>query len=159
MKCRDHDHSYLPQKVLALGLEILKEKGLKITRQREALLKTAIRLGRPFTAEEICESVKKSGAGLAVDLVTVYRCLAKFVEAGVLTTCDFAPLGDHAVRYEVASLDGSHHHHIVCTVCHRVEPVDFCAIKGQEKILRDLGYTGVSHKLEFFGVCPGCAPR
>jgi Fur family ferric uptake transcriptional regulator len=95
-----------------------------------------------------------------MDLVTTYRCLAKFVEAGVLVTCDFGAVGDRTVRYELAPVALSHHHHhIICTACHRVDPVRSCSLGAQNKELQRLGYKGISHKLEFFGICAGCAKK
>lgn len=110
-----------------------------------------VRFETPFSTEELFKSVQKSG----LDLVTVYRSLATFSDLAIVHRVD---LGDGIVRYELASPDGSHHHHFVCKNCQKVEPLDFCEIQAQEKRLKALGYTGISHRLEFFGICPDCRP-
>jgi len=140
---------------MKLSIERLRASGLKLTRQRLALLHAAIGFSSPFTTDEL------RAASLAeMDLVTIYRCLAKFVEAEVLVTCDFGQLGDRTVRYEIAPEDLSHHHHhVICTSCHRVDPVRSCVLEGQDEDLRRLGYKGITHKLEFFGLCPACAKK
>lgn len=155
MHCRDHHLKTDSAGLLKAFLERLKDSGLKLTRQRQTLLESAIRLGMPFTADEL-----STASGHTVDLVTIYRCLAKFVEAGVLVTCDFGSVGDHLARYELAPLDlKHHHHHIICTSCRRVDAVESCKLQGQDKALAKLGYQAVTHKLEFFGICPQCARK
>ncbi len=155
MQCHDHQNRTDTQEILLLNLGRLKAAGLKLTRQREALLRAAMAFRTPFTTDQLREACD---AGM--DLVTTYRTLAKFVEAGLLVTCGFGRVGDRTVRYELAPVDHSHHHHhIICTFCQRVDPVRACVLEGQDKDLRRLGYRDVTHKLEFFGVCPGCAKR
>lgn len=130
-------------------MALLKTAGLKSTRPRLALLEAMSRFHAPFSTEDLHKSVQKSG----FDLVTVYRSLATFSELSIVHRVD---LGDGIVRYELASADGSHHHHFICKSCQKVEPLDSCEIQAQEKRLRDQGYTGLSHRLEFFGFCPDC---
>jgi len=116
----------------------------------EAILK----LGRPFTSEELYERVLKLAPKDSLDLATVYRSMAKFFEAGLVTTCHF---GDGILRYELRPMDGSHHHHIICKVCQQVEALDECLVQAYESSLKNKGYSNISHKLEFFGVCRSCA--
>lgn len=149
--CQDHHHGPSYEETL----DRLRKAGLKVTRPRQALLKAIAEFGRPFSAEDLFNASKKLLKKPNCDLVTVYRSLASFAEIDLVSRVD---LGDGVVRYELASFDGSHHHHIVCTQCRKVEPVSLCTIKGEEKIFSKMGYTGVSHRLEFFGVCPACSP-
>jgi Fur family ferric uptake transcriptional regulator len=67
-------------------------------------------------------------------------------------------LGDGVARYElVGSDDDGHHHHLVCRQCAEVVEIDDCFPQDlEEEIARHNGYTGVTHRLEFFGVCPRC---
>jgi Fur family ferric uptake transcriptional regulator len=110
---------------------------------------------RPFSAGEIFQDLCKKHRNENFDQVTVYRSLAAFQELGILGLCEF---GDGTLRYEYRSIDGhSHHHHIICNECKRVEPIDFCVISGQEQLIEKLGFSNISHKLEFFGVCKKCA--
>lgn len=147
-----HDHHHGP--TFEQALERLKEAGLKITRPRQALLKAIAQFNAPFSAEDLFNASKKVLKKPNCDLVTVYRSLAAFEDIDLVSRVE---LGDGVVRYEMASFDGTHHHHIVCTQCRKVEPVKDCAIRGEEKILSKMGYTRVSHRLEFFGLCPECS--
>jgi Fur family ferric uptake transcriptional regulator len=158
-----HGHSHDRDEALTKALERLKASGLKITQPRQSLIKAIVAMNGPFTAEELSKESKKSlkssgasGKKTTPDLVTVYRSLTSFSEIGLLSKVEF---GDGVIRYELADEGAHHHHHIVCTVCKKVEPVNFCVIQGQEQILSQMGYSNLSHRLEFFGTCPSCHPR
>jgi Fur family ferric uptake transcriptional regulator len=136
-------------------LQKIKDSGLRITQARKFLLKMILVANRPFSAGEIFQDLCKKHRNENFDQVTVYRSLAAFQELGILGLCEF---GDGTLRYEYRSIDGhSHHHHIICNECKRVEPIDFCVVSGQEQLIAKLGFSNVSHKLEFFGVCKKCA--
>jgi Fe2+ or Zn2+ uptake regulation protein len=96
----------------------------------------------------------------SIDLVTVYRTLTTLTELGVLNRVD---LDDGVVRYELTDPKGQHHHHFVCRSCQKIESLDACAstgpIQSQERRLAKKGYTFLSHRLEFFGLCPKCSNR
>ncbi len=132
-------------------LEKLRQKDFRLTKQRETMVATIVAQHRPFSAESLHKEIKKRAKGKKFDLVTIYRSLATFEEIGLLNRCDF---GDGVIRYE---LQGSgHHHHVICKSCKSVEPVDFCTVVGEEKILQKMGYRDISHRLEFFGLCRDC---
>ena len=134
------------------ALERLKGAGHKLTKPRLSLLEAIARAHGPFSAEEL--------SGQDCDLVTVYRSLSTFAEVGILARID---LGDGILRYELVDPAGHHHHHIVCTLCQKVEPLETCGLEIEEERLRELGYLAgyqnVSHRLEFFGICPECAGK
>jgi Fe2+ or Zn2+ uptake regulation protein len=100
------------------------------------------------------QAIRPQRKGRSIDLVTVYRNLPVFETSGIICRSDFS---DETARFVLASAEHRHHHHhIVCRSCHRVEAVDFCAIKGQEKILTKLGFRDIHHRLEFSGICRAC---
>jgi Fur family ferric uptake transcriptional regulator len=149
-----HNNSHDHKEGLDRALIRLKSAGYKLTQPRRALLAGIFDIRGPFTADQLSMEVrKKQKAAPTPDLVTVYRSLTSFIEIGLLTQVDF---GDGSVRYELKDEGDHHHHHIVCNVCKKIEPIDFCSINGQEQIFSQLGYKDVSHRLEFFGTCPAC---
>lgn len=129
--------------------EVLKTSGLRRTEPREALLSVLSAEHGPFSAEELHERVSRK----KVDLVTVYRCLTAFEEAGVLRRCD---LGDQVARYELDL--GHHHHHVTCQKCKKTESLDDCVLEKLDGMIEKMGYTKVGHRLEFYGVCAKCQP-
>ena len=83
---------------------------------------------------------------------TFYRQLKKMCVNGIVTKVEF---GDGKVRYE--SANNSHHHHVVCDECGKIEEITFSEsrlfnhVKSSYKILR--------HSLEFFGLCQPCQTK
>jgi len=129
----------------------LKSAGLRITQPRVAIIEALIRRDRPVSIEQLHHDL----ADDACDLVTVYRCLAVFEELGLVRRCFFH---NGTGLYEI-NLDDSHHHHIVCKTCGKVERIDASFTENTERMLRERGYEQVTHLVEFFGVCPDCQKK
>jgi Fur family ferric uptake transcriptional regulator len=136
---------------LELACARLKSAGLRITQPRIAILEALIRRNSPATIEQIHQDL----ASDSCDLVTVYRCLAAFEELGLVRRCFFH---NGTSLYEI-NLNDSHHHHVVCRSCGRVERIDACLTESIERMLRERGYDDVTHMVEFFGVCPDCQKK
>ena len=140
------------KKMTVSALEMLESSKHRMTKSRKSLLLTILEQKEPFSAPHL---VKLLSSKRACDPVTIYRTLPVFEELGIIEKCDFS---DDMAKYEVSlGHSGHHHHHVVCNSCHKVESLDFCVIEGQEQILKKLGYTGLTHRLEFSGKCPNCS--
>ncbi|MCM0606579.1 MAG: transcriptional repressor [Xanthomonadaceae bacterium] len=132
---------------------MLRAAGLKVTPIRIHILELLAKDHQLLSIEGIHSSLKKGTA----DFVTVYRCIRKFEEVGILTS---VALGDGLIRYELRedthSKDSHHHHHLICRICKVVELIQECTIKQIPPWLKKLGYSELDHRLDFFGVCPKC---
>ena len=101
-------------------IRLLREKGLKVTTQRLAVL-TALskKQDSHLTAEEIYELVKVESPDIG--LATVYRTIQMLLELKIV---DRIYLDDGYVRYELGHVyedeDSHHHHHLICVKCGRV---------------------------------------
>ena len=128
---------------------LLKEKGLKNTPTRRAILEVFSADCKPINAEYIHEKLKKSG----INLVTIYRTLESFEKAGILKRLS---LNKSSAYYEIAA---NHHHHLICTDCGTIEGFKECDIGDvSRKALKDSKFQTVSgHSLELFGKCKKCA--
>jgi len=129
----------------------LKAAGMRITQPRIAILEAMIRFGRPASIEQIHAELTESSC----DLVTVYRCLAVFEELGLVRR-SFLPNG--TAIYEI-NIGGENRYHVICKSSNRVEEIDAettaelrDAIRRIEDLLRERGYSDVTHVVEFFGV-------
>jgi Fur family ferric uptake transcriptional regulator len=131
---------------------LIRGAGLKVTKPRIAILEVLIKDHGPFAAEEIFSKLSTPKNAISCDVVTIYRCLTKFESLGLISRCDF---GDGSIRYELRSKD-HHHHHIICRICKRVEPLNKCPVEDRAIQMPKMGFKDVSHRLEFFGVCPEC---
>jgi Fur family transcriptional regulator, ferric uptake regulator len=136
---------------LELACARLKSAGLRITQPRIAILEVLIQRDSPATIEQIHQNL----ASESCDLVTVYRCLGAFEELGLVRRCFFH---NGTSLYEI-NLNDSHHYHVVCRSCGRVERIDVSLTDAVENMLRERGYDQISHMVEFFGVCAECQKK
>ena len=139
-------HPELPE----LG-ERLRRKSHKLTGPRQAILAALRQDSGPISNKQIHAAL---GAGQC-DLATVYRSMRLLESAGIVKRFDF---GDGIARYELlCDGDDGHHHHLVCTRCAEVVELQECfTIELEERIASRNGFKAVTHRLEFFGVCPAC---
>jgi len=129
----------------------LRQQSCKITGPRAAILEILRRHPHPLTNKEIFASLPEGGC----DLATIYRAMQLLEKLGMVKRFDF---GDGAARFElVGEGDDGHHHHLVCTSCAEVVEIGECfPAEIENRIARANGFKAVTHRLEFFGLCPGC---
>ena len=67
-------------------------------------------------------------------------------------------LRDGVARFELLTGDAhAHHHHLICSCCADIVEIDDCfATELEARVAAAHGFKTVTHKLEFFGVCPDC---
>ena len=150
MKRHPHTHLHQRQEMSALTGR-LRRQARKITGPRAAILEILRRHPHPLTNKEIFAAM----SGGQCDLATIYRAMHLLEEMGMVKRFDF---GDGAARFElVGEGDDGHHHHLVCTRCEEVVEIEECFPSAIEsRIAAANGFKGVTHKLEFFGLCPEC---
>ncbi len=126
----------------------LRNAGLKATLPRlKVLALFESSQQRHLSAEEVYRLLLASGED--VGLATVYRVLTQFEQAGLLVRHHFE--SDKAV-FELNQ--GSHHDHIVCMQCGRVE--EFCddEIEARQKIAAsERGFVIREHSLHIYADC------
>lgn len=129
----------------------LRRESRKITGPRAAIL-DVLRLHRhPLATREIHAELPPASCNLA----TVYRAMQLLEKLGMVKRFE---LGDGVARYELVEEGDNHHfHHLVCTQCAGVVKIRECfPAEIQERIAARNGFRAVTHRLEFFGVCPRC---
>lgn len=133
------------------NIENLKSTGLKATLPRLKILEifqTAKQ--RHMTAEDVFRILieERSDIGLA----TVYRVLTQFEQAGLLRRSNFE---SGKAIYELD--EGSHHDHLVCVSCGKVEEFFDPEIeKRQQMVAENLGWNIVEHSMSMYGRCADC---
>jgi len=130
----------------------LKKAGLKVTLPRVKILELLEKADtRHHTAEDIYKALLDSGE--EVGLATVYRVLTQFEAAALVTRHHFE--SGQAV-FELNQ--GSHHDHLVCVKCGRVDEFyDDIIEQQQNKIASEKGYSITDHNLILYGVCSNCS--
>jgi len=132
-------------------VKYLSEQALRMTSQRELILKIFCRQKKHVTAEELYEVLKKHDP--SIGHATVYRTLKLLSEAGIARELNF---GEGSVRYE-PDTDNEHHDHLVCVKCgENIEFLDEEIEALQTRVVTKYGYELVDHSLNLYGVCPKC---
>ncbi|MGN6083032.1 ferric iron uptake transcriptional regulator [Trinickia sp.] len=126
----------------------LKNIGLKATLPRLKILEIFQRSAvRHLTAEDVYRNLLTEE--LDIGLATVYRVLTQFEQAGLLSRSNFE--SGKAV-FELN--EGSHHDHLVCIDCGRVEEFFDPEIEQrQQKIAEERGFKLQEHALALYGAC------
>ncbi|MDJ0740527.1 MAG: ferric iron uptake transcriptional regulator [Gammaproteobacteria bacterium] len=126
----------------------IRKAGLKVTLPRVKILEILESSeSRHMTAEDVYKALLDRNE--EIGLATVYRVLTQFVSAGLAEKHHFE--GGQAV-FELDR--GSHHDHIVCEQCGRVEEfVDETIEKCQRQIAAAKGFEIRDHSLIIYGRC------
>lgn len=129
-------------------LKDLRNTGLKATLPRLKVLELfQTTKERHLSAEDVYKHLLAEHAD--VGLATVYRVLTQFEQAGLLVRHHFE--SGKAV-FELN--EGSHHDHLVCLQCGRVEEFYDAEIeKRQTRIANERGFTIHDHSLYLYADC------
>jgi len=127
----------------------MKEKAMRVTSPRLAMLKVLAGTKHPLSAEQIHTSAGDD----KLDLVTVYRSLGAMDDAGIVQR---HPLERGRSLYALVSPD-HHHHHVICRRCGRIERLPGCDSSRIEAAARQRGYADLTHIMEVYGICPACS--
>ncbi len=128
----------------------LKTQGYRLTPQRIAILKIlAASTGHP-SVEQVHEGVKVDFP--TTSLATVYKTVTLLKEMGEILELGF---GNDGNRY-----DGNKpypHPHLVCVKCKKIIDPEVVALgELSQQIASTTGFRIVSHRLDFYGICPKC---
>ncbi|HEY5913602.1 MAG TPA: Fur family transcriptional regulator [Verrucomicrobiae bacterium] len=144
-------HSHPEQPDLPELVARFRRQSRKLTGPRQAVLEILRRQAHPAASKEIFAALPR---GLC-DLATVYRALHVLERVGMVKRYD---LGDGIARFELLPEgDDGHHHHLVCTRCAGVVEIEGCSVdEVEQRLAAQNGFKAVTHRLEFFGICPAC---
>ena len=128
--------------------DLLHKNGLRLTKQRTALLDAVFATHRHFSAEDLHRDLEK--AGHRISIATVYRALGLLVEAGFVQGLD---VGRGRVLYE-HTLGHAHHDHIICLDCGKITEFQSQEIEDlQDQAAKSHRFKIVAHSLKIFGYC------
>lgn len=127
----------------------LKTGRLKITSARLALLDILKHTKKPLSIKEIAKKIGQKNA----DLVTLYRNMESLEKLGMVKEIN---LNKGQAYYEL--LEGTHHHHLICTNCGKLADIKIKEISLNKTFLKKHGFAKITdHSMEFFGLCEKCS--
>jgi Fur family ferric uptake transcriptional regulator len=126
----------------------LKSSGLKATLPRIKILEVFQQSAeRHLTAEDVYKTLLNDGSDIA--RAPVYRVLMQFEQAGLLARSHFES-GKSVFELN----EGTHHDHLVCLTCGRVEEFFDAEIEArQREVAQTRGFVLQEHALSLYAVC------
>ena len=138
---------------MGLIIDKLREEGHRITPQRLAIVRVLVQSRKHPSVEDIFDEVKVNFP--TTSLATVYKTISVIKELGEVLELEFS--NDYN-RY-----DGNKpypHPHLMCVQCKRIIDPDLSSLADlTQELTSDSGYRIISHRLDFYGICPECQER
>jgi Fur family ferric uptake transcriptional regulator len=131
----------------------LKQRGVRMTRQRLLLLSLIDSSGLHLDAESLYQMAKEKDAKL--NRVTVYRTLKLLKEGGLVDELDLAHIDGEKHYYETRMKQ--EHAHVICLRCGRVEEFFGDPLQQlREQVQTQFGFEIVFARTEVGGYCSHC---
>lgn len=131
-------------------IELLKDNGIKLTKQRMSILQILIDTNQPLDAEGIYERLRENLEGC--NLSTVYRNMELLVNLNLVIESTMGQKAYFSLNQH------EHAHYVQCLSCKQVVQVDGCPFEQYERQLAEkLGFKMLGHRVELFGICKKCS--
>lgn len=124
---------------------------LRMTNQREMILRELKKSKKHLTADELYERVKKYMP--RISLATVYRNLEILSDVNMIRKLE---ISGRQKRFDSELED---HDHIYCVECHRIDNLDIGDKQVRLPMEETHGYTITGRRLEVTGICPKCQKK
>jgi Fur family transcriptional regulator, peroxide stress response regulator len=132
------------------AVDTLRESGVRMTPQRHAILNFLMSSMNHPTADEIYKALETTFPNMSV--ATVYNNLRVFKDAGLVSELTY---GDASSRFDA---NMTQHYHIICRECGQITDFEYPSLYDVEmRAANSTGYQVDSHRMEMYGICPGCA--
>ncbi len=130
--------------------QLFRDRGLKVTPQRQGIFRVLHENGSHPTAHAVFESVREGMP--TISLRTVYQTLNDLVALGEIQQFE---VGTGAARFDPAP---GAHHHLVCTRCGAIRDVHFDLAGLSLSARQHQGFTISGAEVIFRGLCANCSP-
>lgn len=129
---------------------LLSSKGLKSTKQRDAIVQEFLKLEDHVDIDSLYQRVKAKNP--KIGYATVYRTMKLLKECGMASERHF---GTRQALYEPHH--NTHHDHLICVNCNKIIEFENEKIeKLQDAIAQKYGFRLENHKHELYGTCAQC---
>ncbi|RIK69221.1 MAG: transcriptional repressor [Planctomycetota bacterium] len=131
--------------------EYLRDRGLKYTEERQAILRAVMKNDEHFEAEQLLLDMRQ--AGHRVGKATIYRSLKILVACGIVKEVHFS---NKQVHYE-HTYGQDPHDHMVCRRCGRIVEFDAAEVtRLRTLIAAQHQFHALSHRFAIMGLCEAC---
>jgi Fur family ferric uptake transcriptional regulator len=131
----------------------LKERGIRLTRQRQILLDLIDKSGEHLDAERLYSLARQEDPKL--NRVTVYRTLKLLKQGGLVDELDLMHLGGDQHYYETRMKQ--EHAHVICLRCGKVEEFFGEPLQRLRRQVEDhFGFNVIIARTEIGGYCSHC---
>lgn len=128
----------------------LRDAGLRVTRQRLAVLDALRDRTVALSAQDMYHEFRQQGE--SIGLSTVYRTMESLQDAGVVDSIDRE--GEQAFRL----CSTTHHHHLICISCNEVEELKGTIVEEWvSRVSRTYDFEVTGHRADIYGRCARCA--
>jgi Fur family transcriptional regulator, ferric uptake regulator len=133
--------------------EQLRRTRQRYTLGRRQLVDLLLEMGRPVTIPELMEQ------GAIQSQSSLYRNLAILEQCGAVHRIAST---DDVARYELTEELSEHHHHVVCSICGRIDDVvlppriERALTEAASEARNQRAFEVDSHRLELVGTCATC---
>jgi Fur family ferric uptake transcriptional regulator len=122
----------------------------RYTEQQRDMVRYIFAKHNHFEAEQLIDDMK--GAGFPVSRATVYRTLAKLVDAGLLRRLEVGPRTFYEHDYGYPQ-----HEHLYCEQCHKMIEFQNAAIDAVlREVCRQYNFQASGHSFIIRGLCIEC---
>ena len=130
----------------------LREQGLPVTHQREAVAAVVFGSHEHFSVDDLERTLRDRGE--RIGKATIYRTLDLLVRSRLVEEHDF---GEGFKRYEHRLSRRPVHEHLVCLECGKVIEFQSPEIQAVEaRVQAEHGFVPARHRLEVYGLCREC---
>jgi Fur family transcriptional regulator, peroxide stress response regulator len=128
----------------------LKERGLRITPQRVAIIEVLLEKGHLHpSAYFIFKEAKKKSRSLS--LSTTYATINEFSRYGIIKTLQFEGVEN---RCEANLKD---HINLICEQCRKIIDYEVPIYVDQRDLVKRTGFIVTNNRLEYYGYCRDCS--
>lgn len=128
----------------------LREEGHRLTPQRVALMRLLASSDGHPSAADLYDQLRARFP--TTSLATVYKTLNLLKELDEVLEMGFS--------HDENRYDGNRpypHPHLICVRCRKITHPDVGAAQGlAQQVGHESGYQMISHRLDFYGICPDC---
>ena len=132
---------------------IVKNKGLKYTKQREIIFQAILETNEHLNAEELHQRISDKWPEEKIGIATVYRALSFLEDVQLISSIDLQ--NNEGKKFEANNT--AHHDHLICMKCNKIiEFVNDDIESIQEKVAQKHNFQLKNHTMYLFGICEDC---